>query len=327
MLNNSGAIKLKMIKLWEILQHDSDSEHPLSTSELCQRLHSDGIPCNRKTIQPDVDVLNKYGFEVQTERRGKDRVYWVEDRTFDIPEIKILIDAIQAASFITKNKTEELVRKIAALAGSHRADVLTENIVRFNNRKHTNERIYYTVDRLERAILEKRQASFLYFDLDEKRNRVFRKNKERYVVHPISLVFLEDNYYLMCFCTGHEGVVSFRLDRMDDVQISERPSCPGAQMPEERIAQFTREAFRMYSGEPETVTLRFKDNLIGVMYDKFGEDIRMTRRKDGTITAKVLVQISPTFWGWLFQFVGEMQLEAPQNIVDIYKALLEEAGK
>lgn len=322
---NSGAIKLKMIKLWEILQHDSDSEHPLSTNELCRRLCDDGIPCNRKTIQPDVSVLNQHGFEVQSERRGKDRVYWVEDRTFDVPEIKILIDAIQAASFITEKKTEQLVQKIAALAGSHRADVLTENIVRFNNRKHTNERIFYTVDRLERAILEKRQATFLYFDLDENRNRIFRRNKERYIVHPISLVFLEDNYYLMCFCSGHEGIVSFRLDRMFDVQETNQPSCSASQMPEEMIARYTQQAFHMFSGEQEEVTLRFGDNLIGVIYDRFGEDIKMTRQKDGSIIAKVTVQISPTFWGWFFQFVGEMQLVAPKELIDTYRSLLRRA--
>lgn len=194
---NNGVLKMKMLALWEILKQESDPEHPLSTNELCQKLHAKGIPCERKSIATDMAQFKRYGFDVENKKIGRERVYFIEDRQFSVPELKILIDAVQAATFITEKKTTEMVEKIATLGGSHRSEILRSNIVRFNTRKHTNESIYYSVNELEQALIQKRQASFLYFDLNEKHERVYRKEQKRYVVDPIALVFLGDNYYLI----------------------------------------------------------------------------------------------------------------------------------
>ncbi len=194
---NNGVLKMKMLALWEILRQESDAEHPLSTNELCRKLQAKGIPCERKSVATDMAQFKSYGFDIESKKIGRERVYYVEDRQFSVPELKILIDAVQAATFIAEKKTTEMVEKIATLGGSHRSEILRSNIVRFNTRKHTNESIYYSVNELEQALIQKRQASFLYFDLNEKHERVYRKEQKRYVVDPIALVFLGDNYYLI----------------------------------------------------------------------------------------------------------------------------------
>lgn len=136
--------KIKLLKLMELLRQETDELHPLSTNEICNRLNTMGISCERRTLAKDISLLNEQGFEVMWCRVGKEKAYYVEDRSFSVPELKILIDAVQAANFITDKKSIELIDKISALGGSHRADILKNNIVCFNTRKHSNETIYYT---------------------------------------------------------------------------------------------------------------------------------------------------------------------------------------
>ncbi len=167
--------KIKLLKLLELLRQETDEEHPLRTSEICTRLNALSITCDRRTLGKDMALFNKQGYEVMPKMVGHEKAYYVEDRGFSVPELKILIDAVQAASFITEKKSAELIKKIAYLGGSHRAEILKGNMVCFNTRKHTNEAIYYNVGFLEEALQQKRKASFCYFDLDETGERIYRK--------------------------------------------------------------------------------------------------------------------------------------------------------
>ena len=145
--------KLKLLKIWEILQQESDEKHPISTNQMIERLAEDGIFCDRRTLYKDIAALNSFGYEVICRRGQHSNSYYVEDRSFDMPELRILIDAVQAASFITAKKTAELVDKIAALGGSNRAEILKRNIVEFNTAKHSNESVYYNINSIEDGIL------------------------------------------------------------------------------------------------------------------------------------------------------------------------------
>ena len=324
---NNSTLKMKMLVLWQILRQESDVEHPLSTNDICQKLAARGIRCERKSVSTDVALLIRHGYEVRTEKVGRARYYWVPDRRFSVPELKIMIDALQAATFITEKKTAELTEKVAALGGSHMGKILQENIVHFNTRKHTNEAIYYSVNELEQALLAKRQASFLYFDLNENHERVYRKDRQRYVVNPAALVFLNDNYYLMCWSTELGKIVSYRADRMEGVTMLETPACRKAQLPEKQIAAFTKQTFSMFGGETATVTLQFANELMGTVYDKFGEDLRIQRVDEDSCSARVTVQVSPTFWGWVFQFQGKLRVTDPAELIEKYNALLEAASE
>ena len=311
--------KLKLLILMEMLRRETDEDHPLRTSELCARLKAKSITCDRRTLGKDIALLNEQGFEVMSAHRGHEKAYYVEDRSFSVPELKILIDAVQAAGFITPGKTEELTAKIAALGGGHRAEIIEGNLVCFNTRKHSNEGIYYNVGFLEKAVRYRRKASFRYFDLDENGEKVYRKNGERYVVDPMALVYNEDNYYLMCYSAKYGEIANYRVDRMTGVEIEDDAVCEEAFMPDTDIARYTERVFKMYGGREEKVQLLFSRELIGVIHDKFGEDIKMVRIDEDTAIATVRVQISPTFWGWVFQFGGKMRIISPDPVIEGYK--------
>lgn len=312
--------KIKLLKLYEILHQHSDEERPLSTNQLCAMLEAEGITCDRRTLSDDIDTLNSNGFEVLHRRTRYAKLYYIVDRQFDLAEVKILIDAIQAASFITKQKTEALTDKVASLAGSHKAAALKGNLVTFNTRKHTNEAIYYSVDALEAALQQKSRASFRYFDLNEHNERVYRKEGDRYIVNPVGLVYHEDNYYLVTYHETHEANVNYRVDRMADVQIEETPVAEQAIALSNELGVYTERIFKMFNGPRESVEFQFDRKLIDAVHDKFGEHIEITACKQNLCKATVEVMISPVFLGWCFQFGKSMKILAPDSVAAQMKA-------
>ena len=314
--------KVKLLKLLELLRQHTDEEHPMTNHQVCLALEGMGIPCDRRIISQDVTALNELGYEIMTTMLGHEKAYYVADRSFSVPELKILIDAVQAASFITQRKSLELTEKIAALAGSHKAEVLKRNMVCFNTRKHSNEKILYTIDTLEEAILSQKKVIFLYFDLDEQAQRVYRRGGHHYVVEPVALVFNEDNYYLTCYSSRHDSTSNYRVDRMDGVKIIEEPCCEKAIALRDQVADYTEQAFKMFSGQVSDIVLEFDRSLIGAVYDKFGEKVQMLPTGPEKCIATVKVRISPTFWGWLFQFGSQMTVLSPADVVAQRKAAI-----
>ncbi len=311
--------KIKLLKLLELLRQETDEQHPMTTMAIIDRLAQMGISCERRTLAKDIAVLNDQGFEVMFRWVNGEKGYYIEDRSFSVPELKILIDAVQAASFITPKKAAELIDKIADLGGSNRANILKANMVCFNTRKHSNESIYYNVDFLEDAIQQRRKIIFRYFDLNENGEKVYRREGHHYVVEPIALVFNEDNYYLMIYSSRHDSTANYRVDRMDAVEVIDEPITEKAVALRSSIDSYTEQAFKMYGGTPVDITIQFDSKLIGVVYDKFGEDTKMIRTGEETCVATVKVQISPTFWGWLFQFGRQMKVLSPDSVIQDYK--------
>ena len=312
--------KIKLLKLLELLRQETDEQHPLTTMDICNRLGAMGISCERRTLSKDVALLNEQGYEVMWRWVGKEKGYYIEDRSFSIPELKILIDAIQASSFITKKKTADLIGKIANLGGSHRAELLQGNMVCFNTRKHSNESIYYSVNSLEDAIQRQKKVLFRYFDLDEQGQKVYRREGHRYVVEPVALVFNEDNYYLVVYSSRHDSTANYRVDRMDHVEVLSDAVSEKAISLRGGVAEYTEQAFKMYGGTPTDIVIEFDNQLIGAVYDKFGEDTQMMRSGENKCIATVKMQISPTFWGWLFQFAGLMKVISPDEVIKAYKS-------
>ena len=310
--------KVKLLKLLELLRQQTDEQNPMTTAQICDALKEMGIPCDRRIITQDVANLNELGYEVMSHMIGHEKAYYIADRSFSIPELKILIDAVHASSFITEKKSEDLINKIAALAGSHRAEVLKRNMVCFNTRKHSNEKILYIVDELEEAILSQTKVIFLYFDLNENGERIYRRDGHHYVVEPIALVFNEDNYYLTCYSSRHDSTSNYRIDRMDSVEVIDEDCCKKAIALRDQVATYTEQAFKMFGGQLEDIVLELDRGLIGVVYDKFGESVKMMPSGENKIIATVKVMISPTFWGWLFQFGNQMKIISPSSAVSMY---------
>lgn len=310
--------KIRIFKIWDILRTETDEDNPMKTSVLMQKLADQGIVCDRRTVYKDIRILNEFGYEI-LHNRGVSNEYFVVDRGFDTPELRILLDAVQAAAFITPKKTEILVNKIASLAGSHRAEVLKRNIMRFNITKHTNEGIYYNVNEIERAIIDGKKVSFFYFDYNAYGERIFRKNKKRYCVNPYATIFANDNYYLVGYSDKYKNVVHYRIDRMDAVEVETADIIPIPAIENFDITKHKKQVFGMYVGEEERVSIQVDNSLIDAVMDKFGEDVSLTDRGDGTAQLEIEVQISPAFLAWCCAFGDRLKVVDPNSVITSIK--------
>ena len=317
--------KLILLKLYELLSKETDEDHPISRNELCRRLGDQGVPCSTRTISRDVALLNDSGYEVCSFMQDHEKFYFIPESEFNIPELKILIDAVQAASFVTPKKTNQIVDKIAALGGSHRKQLLKRYRSEFNSRKHSNEFILYNIDHIESAIQKRKQVEFFYFDLDVNMQRVFRcredGSRRRYKVEPVALILSEDNYYLMAYNAKYPDHTSnYRVDRMESVEVIEDSDVSKEALAKQKsVAKYTAQAFRMHNGEQAKVRLVFKKYLIAPIVDKFGESLRMKAIDDDTCTTTVDVQVSKTFFGWLAQFGPDICIAEPERIREQYR--------
>ncbi len=313
--------KIKLLKIWEILNRKTDEQHPITTQELIAELNILGITADRRTIYTDIDSLQEFGYEIQNKRRNHDMVYWLPKRQFDLPEIKIIMDCVHSSKFVTASKTEELIDKLADLGGSGRGDLLKRNAVHFNAVKHSNESIYEIVDVLERAIESKKKVSFNYFLLNQSGERLYKHNNKLYVEEPLAMVCNDGNYYLLCYHSEEEyenHIKTFRVDRIDNISLSEEDISKEGKTALRKAKQYPLQAFKMYGGPLRRVTLKFDESLIGVIYNKFGEKTVIKKSGD-KFTASVQVQISPTFWGWLMQFPTTMKIKSPQDLKEQYR--------
>lgn len=306
--------KIKLLRIMEFLRSESEPDKPVSTSNIINYLNGIQISCDRRTLYKDMDLLIESGANIIKTELGRENAYYIDEVSLSLAELKILIDAVQAANFITDNKTAELVEKLLAFSGIRRSEIVRDNIIFYNNHKHSNEGVFENIEQIELAIKQKKQVSFYYFDLNEKGNRVYRKEMKRYITDPVALVFSEDNYYLVAYSQKYQGSTNYRIDRMDTVEVEETQICEEAHIRKRKTESYTEQVFKMYNGQAETVTLEFSPNLLGVVYDKFGEKISIRHTDGGNLLIKVTVQISPPFWGWIFQFGGRMKIVSPEGL-------------
>ncbi|WP_294475825.1 YafY family protein [uncultured Ruminococcus sp.] len=315
--------KIKLVKLLELLRQETDEEHPMKTNDICSRLEQMGISSERRTLAMDISMLNDYGYEVMSCRIGKSKAYYIEDRSFSIPELKVLIDAVQGSNSITEKKSEELITKLADLSGSHRSALLKRNAVKFNTIKHTNERIYYTIDQLEKALRTNQKICIVYYHLDENGKKIYHTEGGVHIVEPISLIYDSNEYYLTCYDAECSENRNYRLDRIERVELLDDVICDETRSRRRGIARYKASIFRMYGGDTENVTLEFDRSVIESIYDTFGLGTKI-RPCGEWFSANVDVQISPTFWGWVFQFAGKMRILEPTSVKEKYLERLQE---
>lgn len=315
---NEKYNRIRPLKIWEILNRDTDEEHPMGTEELRAKLLECGIDAHRTTIYEDIRLLNECGYEVMS-RRGRSNQYYVMDRSFSNPEIHILMDAVQAASFITDKKTKELVDKIAQLAGSQKALVLKRNSVQFNTVKSSNEHIYYSIDEILSAIDQKKKIIFKYFDYDIYHEKVYRRDGHHYKVSPFATVFADGHYYLVIYDTRYNRMINYRIDRMDSVKIiDEILDLPPASLAF-NIADYKKSLFGMFSGEKTSVIFDMHSSLVDVIFDLFGDKTRIVPAGEKVIRFSADVQISDLFFGWCCSFGEKLKIVGPNQVIEQLK--------
>ena len=329
-MNGTNSRKIKLLKIWEILSRDTNENNPMPTPVLIEKLAECGIEVDRKILYSDIKLLNDFGYEVMC-RRSSSNEYYVEDRKFNIPEIHILMDAVRAAGFITEKKTDELISKIAQLAGSKRVEVMTRNIVEFQTAKSINENIYYSVYEIASAIEEKKKIAFSYFDYDINRRKVYRRDKtdkgknKVYIVNPLATVFSNDNYYLICYDDKHGNLSHYRVDRMDSVAMLETPITETEQSKKFDLIKHKQQLFGMYGGDNQRVSFEADKNLIDVVFDKFGASVYITEASaDDKIIFTADVQVSKPFIAWCCSFGKDLKVTAPKTVVVKIKDYLSE---
>jgi len=306
-MENEKFGKVRLMKLWEMLAQETDENNPMGTQEILRRLAEMGYDCTRKTLYADIAALNENGYEVMCNRSISNE-YYVMDRKFDVSELRVLSDAVQAAGFVTEKKTQELVDKIAALGGSRSAEVLKQSLLAFNITKNTNESIFYNVSEIHRALNEKKKISFLYFSYDLDHERVYRRNAKKYVVNPIATVYSEDHYYLVCKDDVHVGLSHYRVDRMDKVTMLDKP-VPDDLTDDVELAKHKKALFGMFVGKTKLVQFTAHNSLIDHIFDKFGDETKLSKVDDDHFSFTAEVQISPKFFGWCCSFGDALTVE------------------
>lgn len=317
--------KMKLLYLLKILSENTDEAHPLSTQELIARLSSYGIPAERKSIYDDIECLNCFGYDIVYVKAHKGGGYYMAGREFELPELKLLVDAVQASRFITLKKSRQLISKIEKLAGPYEGKQLQRQVFVAGRVKTENESIYYNVDMIHKAIQDNAPITFTYLVWNMKRELVPRHQGKRYHVSPWALTWKDENYYLVAYDDGEEKIKHFRVDKMSRIKEQEGEERKGAESFERfDIAEYANRTFGMFGGETETVTLRLPESMIGIVLDRFGREISIRKLEEGVAGVKIKVAVSMQFYGWLTGLGREVCILTPEYVKKGYADYLGE---
>ncbi len=323
-MGRTAGSKLKLLYLAKILQEQSDEEHPLTVQQLISALSVYNIKAERKAIYDDIEALQQFGYEIIVEK-SKSNSYYLGERHFQMPELKLLVDSVQASRFITEKKSRELIRKISSFASRHQANQLQRQVYGQGQSKTLNEGIYYTVDAVHTAILSNKIIRFQYFEwaITPHASKLFaqqwRKDGAFYTVSPWSMLWDDENYYLVAYDAEAGIIKHYRMDKMAHIEITNQPREGRPIFEELDMASYTKRTFGMFGGEESTVKLRFSNRLIGVVVDRFGSDsmIQLSGSSHFTITIKAV--ISPQFLSWLLGFGAEVEVLEPTSLISEIK--------
>ncbi|MBQ6428337.1 MAG: WYL domain-containing transcriptional regulator [Oscillospiraceae bacterium] len=316
--------KLKMLYLVRILSEETDEDHALTTQEIITKLKDYGVNAERRTLYKDIDFLEQYGLDIIEEQTGKGYYYHLGSRDFELPELKLLVDAVQSSKFITEKKSRELIKKLGGLASRHDAGRLHRQVVISGRVKTINESIYYNVDLIHEAINAGKQIRFRYYQWNARKERELRKDGASYVVSPWCLMWDDENYYMVAY-DAEDGIIKhYRVDKMLEIKISDKARVGEKEFRAFDIAKYSKQVFGMFTGDETDVTLRCENEFAGVFIDRFGKDVFMTPDDDGHFKVVVHVALSNQFLGWVFSLGSGVQVIGPERVI---QKMREEAAR
>jgi predicted DNA-binding transcriptional regulator YafY len=307
--------KLKTLYILDILTQYTDAEHGVTMPEIIKKLEDLGVSAERKSIYNDIFLLREYyGADIETVRTGGGTEYRLMSRTFELPELKLLVDAVEASKFITRKKSDQLVSKLRTLAGKHASELLKGQVVVADRIKTMNESIYYNVDAVNEAIHTGKQLAFLYFEWLPDGSKRLRRDGAEYVVNPCTLCWDDENYYLIAV---EDGILKhYRVDKMQSIRILDKPVVRSEAYDNFDAASYSKTVFGMYGGIEQMLTLRCTQSLVGAVFDRFGH-LPLRKNEDG-FEFTVKLRVSPQFFGWLSGFAGDISIVSPQSVKDEY---------
>ena len=316
--------KLKLLLLLRILERESDSEHPISMPEIIRRLAEYGVTAQRQSIYDDLLALETLGYTVE-HIAGKNGGYYLDTRLFEMPELKMLVDAVSAARFIPEEKTRAIVKKLESTVSRFDAQKLDRETFVPDRTRTENKAVFYAVDTIHTAIAENKKISFLYFKRNEKKERVLRRDGAPYIVSPYKLVWSEENYYLVAYEAESNTVRHYRVDKMQSVNLL----CEKREGQEAfrgfDLASYMKSHFSMFSGKRELVTLDCASRLADVILDRFGTGVALLPAGEGRFRVTVEVVVSSTFLAYTLGYGEDMYIAAPEGVRRLALELMDKA--
>lgn len=318
--------KLKLLYLVKILTEQTDEEHCLSAQALIDALAAYDIKAERKSIYDDIAQLTDFGYDIILVKAKTGGGYYLAGRDFELAELKLLVETVQASRFLTQKKSRELISKIEKLASKAEAGQLQRQVYVANRIKTANESIYYIVDDIHRAIQNNEQITFQYLEWNLEKELVPRKDGKNYRVSPWALTCKDENYYLIAHDSESDTIKHFRVDKLGQIKVQTGVRREGAELFERfDIAAYANKTFGMFGGREEMVTLTFENRLIGVVLDRFGKEVSVRIRDKEHFSVRVQVALSGQFYGWMTGLGTGAKITAPEDVVEEYMKFLREA--
>lgn len=312
--------KFKLYYLAKIMTEKTDEDHYITMPEILKDLESYEVTANRKSIYNDLKDLERLGIEVEGEPVGNRYHYHVVNRQFELPELKLLVDAIQSSKFITARKSNELIKKLETLVSKYEAAKLQRQVFVSGRIKTMNESIYYNVDEIHNAIAENRKIRFQYFQWNVKKEMELRHGGAYYHISPWGMSWDDENYYLVGYDSEADMIKHYRVDKMLHIRMSEEAREGKELFRKQDMAAYTKKSFGMYGGEEERVKLLVKNSFAGIIIDRFGKDVTMIPVDEDHFSVNVDVQVSNQFLSWVFALGDGVRIIGPESVVDRVKA-------
>jgi predicted DNA-binding transcriptional regulator YafY len=310
--------KSRILTIKHYLETHADEQHPVTIADIITHLGQAGFACGWKSVKNDIDQLIDSGVDIVC-NKGRELQYFIGDRHFELPEVKLLIDAVQASRFISVTKSKRLIKKLTAFASRHQAAELNRTLYTDKQIKANNENIFVTVDKLHAAINGGRQIHFMYYEYDPHKRKNLKHKRQVYRFSPYAMLWNGDNYYTVGHSESHGKIITFRVDRIAAPELKEHPAVPKPK--DFDPAFYAQKVFQMYDGELRVITLRCENSLMKSVVDRFGEKVETSVIDAEHFQANVSVCASPTFYGWVFGFAGKMRITAPRDILNEYISL------
>ena len=326
--SNDKVVKPRLLVLSKMFYELTDEAHPMNTFEIIDYLSEHGVPANNKTLRSDLKLLKDMDIDIVTVS-GRPNKYFLGARLFEMPEIKLLLDAVASSRFITKSKSKELSRKLASLTSDYQRKQLIRHMYTTGRIKPGNENIFYYIDLINNAIELKKKISFSIIEFDGRKKKTLRNDGEVYVISPYAMYWNDDFYYVVGWSDKRETMGAYRIDRMDEPKILDEKAVPKPKG--FRVTDYSHKVFEMFEGEEVRVKLECRNNFIKYIIDRFGMKFKTEPATKETTYCYVDVCLSPTFYGWVFGFGGDIIIREPEaaveEIVSMSKTLISEESR
>lgn len=320
----SSLQKLKILYLMKAFVERTDENHPMTVKDITKFLEEYGIIVERKTIYDDIETLKVFGMDI-INRRQKPSGYYLGNRTFELPELKLLVDAVQSSKFTTLKKTQELIKKLESLTSIYEAKGLERQVFVNDYVKAINESVYYNIDEIYMAISENKQISFQYFEWNLSKEMCLKKDGARYRVSPWGLIWKDDNYYLIAIDEKSGIVKHYRVDKMLKISVEKESRNGDSLFSTFNAVQFATKTFGMFGGREENITVEFENRFIGVVIDRFGKEVKICKKDEEHFTVHLTVNVSSQFFAWVAGLGSGVKITSPEKVQKEYVRFLKKA--